>query len=618
MPLDGHIRLLSVHVANKIAAGEVVDRPASVVKELMENALDAGATRLTVNVTAGGRKLIEVDDDGHGMGRDDALMSIERQATSKISDVDDIERIDSYGFRGEALPSIAAVSRFTLRTCRQGETVGTELVVLGGRLQDVRDVGLPSGTSVAVRDLFFNVPARRKFLRTYQTEQAHLRTTFILQALAHPEVGMLLKADGREVHRLPAGATREERVRDLFGADLLAELRPVSLTRNGVRVEGFVSLPSLTRADRSEQYLFVNRRAVSAGILAYALREAYPPLEGDRKPVVLLFVELDPTMVDVNVHPTKREVRFRRPADVREAVIAAVAEALGPVARARAADTVAPPAALPATPPGAMPTPAGLPPRENPARNLPGAMVWPPAAGPMAWPSRPTDADHTATGATPANDLPAASAAVVPAEPAPVGDGPSPWKWFRILGPVANRYVLLETDGGFVVLDPRAAHERILYERLLAGQRGGHVVSQRLLLPETVQLPPEDAQRLRQHLAVIQTLGFSVDDFGHDRFIVEALPLEVAGTACRELLADIAHDLEQAGVRRGSEHRREETVARAACRAAVRNEGMLAPAALERLVADLARTQMPYTCPRGRPTIIFTSLRELARKFGRE
>ena len=329
MVKDGHIRLLPVHVANKIAAGEVVERPASVVKELVENAIDAGATRIDVTVTAGGRKLIEARDNGCGMGRDDALLSIERQATSKIRDVDDIERIGTLGFRGEAVPSIASVARFILKTRRQADEAGTEMVVVGGSLTDVREAGVPVGTTVEVRDLFFNVPARRKFLRAYQTEQAHIRSVFTLHALAHPEIGMSLSADGRELVRLPAGATLGERVRDLFGADFCAELRPVDKAVGDVRVSGFAGLPNQTRNDRSEQYVFINRRPATAPVIAYALREAYPPLAGDRKPIVLLFIGMPPDRVDVNVHPTKREVRFHKPAEVRETIILAVGEAIG-------------------------------------------------------------------------------------------------------------------------------------------------------------------------------------------------------------------------------------------------------------------------------------------------
>jgi len=611
MPLDGHIRLLPVQVANKIAAGEVVERPASAVKELMENALDAEATHVEVLVTAGGRKLIEVRDDGLGMNRDDALLCIERQATSKLRDVDDIERIATLGFRGEALPSIASVSRFTLSTCRRAETVGTEITVIGGRLQDVKDAGVPAGTTVAVRDLFFNVPARRKFLRAYETEQAHIRTVFTLHALAHPDVGMLLKADGREIHRLPAGATLEDRVRDLFGADFVAALRPVDRTLCGVRVHGFAGLPTVTRADRGEQYIFVNRRPASAAVVPYALREAYPPLETDRKPVVMLFIELNPEFVDVNVHPTKREVRFRRPADVREAIIAAVSAALGHTPRRLTAPVASNEA------PVLLPTPT--PPHENPAQHLPWPIEQrseirgqPPEFGSQ---NSEIDEERKAKNEKPLN---------TPAQPpSPVFRLPSsdasPWRWARVLGQIGRLYVLLETDAGYVVLDPRAAHERVLYERLLATETSGAIQAQRLLLPETVKLPPEDAARVRRHLDLLQSLGFGVSDFGDDHFMIDALPDAVCNAPCRALLLDIAHDLETAGARRGSDKWREETVIRAACRAAVAGEqSELAPQELTQLVNDLARCRMPYTCPRGRPTMLLTPFRELARKFGRD
>jgi len=631
MSLDGHVRLLPVQVANKIAAGEVVERPASVVKELLENAFDAGAASVEVHVTAGGRKLVEVRDDGAGMTRDDALLAIERHATSKIRDVDDIERIATLGFRGEALPSIAAVSRFTLATCRRGESVGTEIAIAGGRLQDVKDAGVPAGTAVAVRDLFFNVPARRKFLRAYETEQAHIRHAFVLHALAHPEVALLLKADGREAYRLPGGATLEDRVRGLFGAEFLAALRPVERTAAGVSVRGYVGIPTLGRGDRAEQYLFVNRRPATAPVIAYALREAFPPGEAERRPAVLLFLELDPEQVDVNVHPSKREVRFRRPADVRDAIIAAVGAALGrPPRPAPPAAGVVPPLPAPGLPPAPFP-----PPREDPSRPLPwreesaergtrnaelgtrsaesGVRIV--DAPPLGAERPPTDVPHSALR-TPHSALDTPNAEFrTPHSP---GEG-SPWHWVRVVGQVAERYALLETDGGYVVLDPRAAHERVLYEKLWARVKGGAVASQRLLLPETVQLPPAEAARLRKHLPLLQANGFGVDDFGNDHFVIEALPEEVMAAPRRELLLDIGHDLETAGSRRGAEKWREEAVVAAACRAAVDGrQGPLAPEEIARLVADLARCRMPYTCPRGRPTMLFTSYRELARKFGRE
>lgn len=629
MVKDGHIRLLPIHVANKIAAGEVVERPASVVKELVENAIDAGATRIDVTVTAGGRKLIEIRDNGCGMGRDDALLSIERQATSKIRDVDDIEHIDTLGFRGEAVPSIASVSRFTLKTRRHDAESGTELVIIGGSLQDVREVGVPPGTTVEVRDLFFNVPARRKFLRAFQTEQAHIRSVFTLHALAHPEIGMSLTADGRELVRLPPGATLEERVRDLFGADFCADLRPVGKTVDGVRVFGFAGLPTVTRNDRSEQYVFINRRPATAPVIAYALREAYPPLEGDRKPIVLLFIEMPADRVDVNVHPTKREVRFHKPAEVREALIQALSEALG-VTRRRREEFIG------NREESAGDGDAGSAKREEAAGTLrtlvPGASA---RVAPAAQAPSPavTTAPFPYPGPVPLTDAPSAvpalpsSLSTLPLSSAPpTGQGlplfaapedGAPWRWCRVLGQVAGRYVLLETDGGTVTVDPRAARERVLYERLMEGRQAGGSLSQKLLLPETVQLAPADAARLRKYLKVVQEMGFGVEDFGSDHFIVEALPEALGHVSCRELLGNIAHDLENAGVRRGSEKWREEIVAKAACRAASGTDETLTNESADRLVKALAATRMPYTCPRGRPTMIFTSYRELERKFGR-
>ncbi len=611
MVKDGHIRLLPIHIANKIAAGEVVERPASVVKELLENAIDAGATRVDITVTAGGRKLIEVRDNGSGMGRDDALLSIERQATSKIRDVDDIERIDTLGFRGEALPSIASVSRFILKSRRASDEAGTQLVIIGGSLQDVCVAGAPPGTTVEVRDLFFNVPARRKFLRAYQTEQAHIRSVFTLHALAHPEIGLSLTADGHEVTRLPPGATREERLRDLFGAEFCSVLRPVSGRHNGVTVSGFAGIPSVTRRDRSEQYVFINHRPATAPIIAYALREAYPPLEGDRKPIVVLFVDLPPDEVDVNVHPTKREVRFRKNADVREALITAVSAALGvkrsPTQHAPVCRTELPPAvSLKSLAPEA----AAVPVQTFPYPGQPIATPEPPPCAPLS----PVSPAIALTSLPPS------------ASPAPTGSGlplfggaedGSPWRWVRVLGQIAERYLLLETDGGFVTLDPAAARERVLYERLMTEWRNEAIVSQQLLLPETVQLAPPEATRLKKYLSVLQEMGFGVVVFGVDHFLVESLPDVLSGISCRELLTNIIHDFEQAGARRGAEKWREELVARTACRVAAGTTATLTPEAAEKLVSDLAATQMPYTCPRGRPTMIFTSYRELNRKFGR-
>jgi DNA mismatch repair protein MutL len=611
MQRDGHIRLLPIQVANKIAAGEVVERPASVVKELLENAIDAGASRIDVTVTAGGRKLVEVRDNGCGMNRDDALLSLDRQATSKIRDVDDIEHIDTLGFRGEAIPSIASVSRFILKTRRGADESGTELTVVGGSLQDVREAGLPPGTTIEVRDLFFNIPARRKFLRAYQTEQAHIRTIFTVHALAHPKIGMSLTSDGRELTRLPPDATLEERVRDLFGPDFCADLRVVESTSNGVRVYGFVSLPNQLRNDRSEQYIFINGRPATAPVIAYALKEAYPPLAGERKPIVLLFIEMPPEGVDVNVHPTKREVRFHKPAEVREAIIRAIRAALQRTSEGGSAtETTTTPYPIPQASGETFSRLTPLPPSTSftyPLR-IPNAPVG------TGLPLFPTPQRPHESSFRPDFSVPDITRLVSPSD----ASSQTPWKWCRVLGILEGGYALLETEDGQVTLDPRAARERVLFEQLMANHDKDDSFSQRLLLPETVQLPPGDSARLTKHLDVLQKMGFAVDTFGDsDHFVIEALPALLGDVSCRELLANIAHDLENAGVRRGTEKWREEIIAKAACRVMVGQTRTATIPEIEKLVAALVKTRMPYTCPRGKPTMIFTSYRELDRKFGK-
>ncbi|MDD2597877.1 MAG: DNA mismatch repair endonuclease MutL [Kiritimatiellae bacterium] len=621
MTRDGHIRLLSTHVANKVAAGEVVERPASVVKELLENALDAGATRIDVNITAGGRKLIEVRDNGSGMNRNDALMSIERQATSKIRDVGDIERITTLGFRGEAIPSIASVSRFKLRT-RTGESdSGTELSIVGGSLQDVRDAGVPVGTSIEARDLFFNIPARRKFLRAYQTEQIHIKGVFVLNALAHPETGFSLACDGREQYRLPPGASLDERICELFGVEYFESLRRVDKQMLGVHVHGFAGVPRQGGGERQQQYFFVNKRPASAAVISYAVKQAYAAGDSESRAALILFIDTDPGKVDVNVHPAKREVRFNRAVDVREAIICALREALGirhvphPAVEPerRGGTTGVSPISLRALDPAAAGAARGLPePCPAPMRDAPRGPGEVSGSGAVAgYPLQP-------------QGIPAGAGLPIPAAPVDesaslieLPEEGSPWKWCRVAGHLKERYILLETDSGYVILDPCAARERILYEKLLAHKQGERTASQQLLIPEAVKLSPADADRLRRNLKFIDQMGFRVVDFGDDHFMVEALPSVLGEICCRELLLNIVHDIEHAGKRRGSEQWIEEVIARSLSHTGSARQTKHSADEAEKLVKNLAATRMPYTCPRGKPTMIFASFRELERKFGR-
>jgi DNA mismatch repair protein MutL len=610
------IRVLPIQVANKIAAGEVVERPASVAKELIENALDAGATQLDVAVAAGGRKLVSVCDNGSGMTRDDALLSIERHATSKIHDVDDIEMINTLGFRGEALAAIGSVSRFRLTSCRQGDVVGTEIVVSGGVIQDVQDIGCPQGTEIEVRDLFFNVPARRKFLRSQQTELFRIRDVFTIQALSHPEVGMSLRIDGRETYRLPAADSLDDRLRELFSPELLKQLKCVDHKASGIQVGGKVSVPTVHRGDRNEQYLFVNGRPTSPALLSYAIQQGYRGLlPKGRHPSVFLFLTMPPGWVDVNVHPTKREIRFRRPGDVRDAVIAAIQSALAVTPGVASTEDALPDVVglidhLPAVPTTLKiddlpPTRAFKYPRQSPTAGDAHAMPEGSAFGLSQQKSNP-DSD-------PEGNAPPVSTHTAAAG----GDFHSaPWSWCRVLGQVGGFYVALETENGMVMMDPRAAHERVLYDRFMGAVVEGAVEAQTLLIPETVELPSRDAARIRRNLPLFQTMGFGLSEFGGNSFVVDALPACFDGTPIETLIVDMSRSLEEAGSR-GGQHGKEDALAQAACRSAVGTRQRLTLGEIERLVVDLAACEIPYTSPRGRPTLIFTSLNELHRKFGR-
>lgn len=597
MTPEKQIQVLPDHVANKIAAGEVVDRPASVVKELVENALDAGATRVDIEIVAGGRKAVTVSDNGSGMSRDNALLSIERHATSKIRDADDIERVGTLGFRGEALAAIASVSRFSMTTRRADADGGTEILVAGGRIQDVREIGCPPGTSISVRSLFFNIPARRRFLRSEQTEVSHVRQMFLLYALSYPEIGFSLTVDRREAWRLASGASEEQRLRDLLGQDAFRRLKPVAGELAGVKVHGFAALPEHSRGDRSEQYVFINRRPASAPVLGFAISEAYHTLlPRGRYPVVYLHVEMDPSLVDVNVHPAKKEVRFRRPSEVRDAVIAALREALGPVA----------PQGVPlAAFSDAVPDAASIAAPAAPLLNIPDmpsphAFSYPPL--PMVPSSSPAGGEGDKERVSPA-----ASAVREKA----------PWSWCRVLGQAGGLYVVLETEDGLVLMDPHAAHERVLYEKFMGEVLAAEVKAQGLLAAETVELLPDDAERVRENMATLRAMGFGISEFGGDAFIVDAMPACLGNVAPGVLLAEVAQGLSRGGERAGTEHWAEDAVAVAACKAAVKAHDTLRLSEVEQLVVDLAKAEMPYTCPHGRPTIIFMGFNELHRKFGR-
>lgn len=579
METSGQIRLLSDQVINKIAAGEVVERPASVLKELLENAFDSGATEITADIIAGGIRAVTVTDNGNGMRPDDAVLSIERHATSKIRDAGDIERIQTMGFRGEALAAIASVSRMALRTRHAEELSGTEVIVTGGKLQSVAETGVPVGTSVEVRDLFFNTPARRKFLRSEQTELAHLRQLFITFALAHPAVALRMTVDGKTAWQLPGGLEVRDRLQALFDRTLADSLRPVDFSAGDVRIRGYAGVPAAHRADRSAQYVFINDRPASAPLIGLAIGRAYESLiPRGRFPVLFLYVQIDPGQVDVNVHPAKREVRFRKPAEVRDAVTAAVTAALSVAEREQ---------------PLSAPMPAAV-----PRLQIEGI----PEIRTFNYPRLPMELQE--------NRPPE------PAARAPESGTKSPWAWCRVMGQVGGIYVVLEMEDGMALMDPHAAHERVLYEQYLAEAEKRAVAVQGLLTPENIELNPAEALCVRRNLGVLRDLGFGISEFGGQTYMVDAMPACLGAVSAAPILRDMLSHMAAGGTSGAAKWSREQ-LAQAACSAAVNARVKLTLAETEKLVVDLARARMPYTSPQGRPTLIFMSFSELRRKFGR-
>jgi DNA mismatch repair protein MutL len=596
-------------VANKIAAGEVVERPASVFKELFENSVDAKSTRIDVEVSMGGKKALIITDDGIGMSRDDALLSIERHATSKIHDVDDIEEINTFGFRGEALPSIASVSRFTLTTRTHDALEGTELVISGGKILEVNDAGCPPGTSIAVRNLFFNVPARKKFLKTEQTELANIRQLFQVYAIAHPEINLQLVVDEREVARYAGGTSLEDRLHELYGQQLIENLRPINHSFSGVKITGYAGLPQHARKDRRDQYIFINRRPAGAALVNYAINQAYQSmLPRNMHPVLFMFIELQPGMVDVNVHPTKREVRFRESNIVRDAIISALEKAVLKKTAGAGGDheeLELPVTAAPPTPAPSSATPSAA---RQAHMELPGTL----SRKTFDYPNMPLELpEQSHSEATTASE-------VLTVAQQPVEDNPnSPWKWCRVISRIGEIFVLLETEDGLVIMDPQAGHERVMYERMIYALENNSVVSQGLLAPETVSLSPKPADALRNNIPELEALGFGISDFGADTFIIDALPAGIGDLSSQAILPDIAAALESGGARKSATSWAREQIAKTACHSAVNAQNELTRPELEQLVTDLARTEMPYTCPHGRPTLIFMGFSELKKKFGR-
>jgi DNA mismatch repair protein MutL len=600
----GRVRLLPPEVANQIAAGEVIERPASVVKELVENALDAGASRIAIRLEGGGADLIEVADDGCGMDPDDARLALERHATSKVRDASDLQAVRSFGFRGEALPSIASVSRLTLTTSAGGDA-GTEVRIEAGALVGAAPAAHPRGTTVRVEGLFHNAPARRKFLRSPGTEATHAVDHLIRLAAAHPAVAFRLQSGGREAFLWPAAAGLRERAAQILGAAEAARLLDVDRSEGRPRVRGLVSAPSLTRASTRDARLFVNDRPVRDRRLLHALQEgAATVVPRGRSPVAFLFLEVPVEEVDVNVHPAKSEVRFARPGAMHDLVLRAVRETLASQRPFTAIGESVFRADAPAGSAGDVIPFAGEP-GPDPA-DATGFLPGDARQATFSVAERPVgEPDPRAAGTFAHAGPPPAPGPAIPL------DRLTPLAQFR------DTYILASAPDGLVIVDQHAAHERVLYERLLADAESHRLERQRLLFPLLLEVSPAERQALEQERDLFEALGFTLAGFGPATLRVEEIPGILQATAAEGLVRELLGDLLDRTPGRAAGDLRHRIAATSACHAAVRAHEPLAAPALDRLVRDLLEARSPMTCPHGRPTILRLPIERLEREFRR-
>lgn len=576
------IKILSDEVASQIAAGEVVERPASAVKELVENALDAGASQIEINVRGAGKRLIEVSDDGEGIPRDELPLTVVRHATSKLESAADLFRVSTLGFRGEALSSIGSVSHLTITSRAEGSQSGGMIKVEGGDASQVKQVGMPAGTVVRVENLFYNVPARLKFLKTDRTERRHIDQVVTNYALAYPDVRFHLQHDGQTALQTSGSGDPREVLTVIYGVEIAKEMVSVLAEEDGLRVEGFISPPDLTRSNRREITFFVNQRPVRDIALTKALTQAYHTmLMKGRYPLAVLFLELDPAKVDVNVHPTKAEVRFHDKGEVFRGVTRAVRRAL-----------------LAHTP-------------------------LPEVGGPSArqfWGGKGVEGQAGQRRVDPAWGM----AGEADVDPGSSGEGegqrqrkaPLQTPILRLVGQVARTYLIAEGPDGLYLIDQHAAHERVLFEKFLK-QRRESVPSQSLLDAVSVEFPPAAAELLEEKLALLSKLGFNVEPFGPQAFVVRAIPALLGDVPPEEALRSVVQDLEVDETPL-EEKIEEKIIARVCKRAAVKGGQVMSPEEQKALLRDLEDCDAPRTCPHGRPTMIHLSVDLLERKFGRK
>jgi DNA mismatch repair protein MutL len=608
------IRVLPDILANKIAAGEIVERPASVVKELLENSVDAGAHAISIALESGGKRLIRVTDDGEGMVQDDAILAFEHHATSKIQSVEDLGGIVTLGFRGEALPSIASISRLTLKTGMEQSASGSEIEIQGGKMRSVKSISWDKGTEVTVRDLFFNVPARRKFLRSHETELGHITRLVTHYALAHPQIRYTLTSEGRSLIDVAPVATLKERLYQLFGEDFLENLVELEGRRGMVEVRGFTSRPHEQRTNPYSQFFYVNRRMVRDKVITSAVRQAYRnTMPGSAYPVVLLFVQLPYDEVDVNAHPAKIEIRFREQSLVHDLIRDTIQRSLIesksiPIYDHRSGG-------WPQASPFSDSTPGYSQPLSSPFDFTPSSAAADPFQRAFNYPFReiPLPAtqlseDHQA--------MRIRGEMLLGGEPNVVANPFEPMG-VRILGQIQESYIIASDKMGLLIIDQHVAHERILYERNAQVLRQQPVETQGLLVPLTLELPPHQLVMFERIMPELNKNGFQVERFGGSTILVRSVPALARDYDCRKLLSEILDGLDAEERTLDVQLLQDRISVSMACHGAIKVNMPLTPEKMQWLVDELAKTKVPTNCPHGRPIILRFSLYEIERNFGR-
>jgi DNA mismatch repair protein MutL len=588
------INILSEDTANKIAAGEVIERPSSIVKELVENSIDAAARRIHVDLEGGGKSLVRVTDDGCGMSYEDALLCLERHATSKISCAADLDAMTTFGFRGEAIPSIAAVSKMELVTREYDSISGTRVVIEGGVLRNVSETGSPPGTQVTVRQLFYNTPARRKFMKSSATELGHVINMLQRQALAHPHINFRLTSNGKETLNLPPAASTADRLALVWGSEYADNLAHGSAGTEGLIVSGYFGTPALTRANRDHQFFFLNRRPVTNRLLSQALAEAYRGIVmSDRFPVAFVFVEIDPHLVDVNVHPTKREVRFADPNGVIGALKDAVRDAFGrrphfPAGESRPRMT-----------------------EPSPTRSKNDSLFQ----------SIRFDEGTLATVLPAIDEEQPVDRMPVHPVTLPTADFSAISSELRLIGQVFNSYLLCTDGRDLLILDQHALHERILYDEIVRQSNpagGGEAATQQMLIPITIELPPDRAEVLSAYFDLFARIGIELQPFGSRTFAVTAISRTHSESRVGEIVRDGVDELYLGLKLRAPREILQRLMTISACKNSIKSGDPLTEREAEMLLEGLKRLAPPPTCLHGRPLVLRLSESQIARAFGRK